>query len=249
MKHILSLILAISVTSVSHGAINVSESGAQATITADAPPRLPYGVGDVLKLTRAKVGEEIIVTYIQSSGLVYGLKAQDIVYLRDEGVSDKVIMELLNQSRRVAQQQPAPIATQTMQPQPQYVAPPAQPVYEQPVYTEPASSLYVIPAATPAYPYYYSSYGYGGYYPYYSSYRYFGCYPSYSSFCYPRYGFSAGYRAPYYGFGGRSSFSVSASIGGRSGGGFHGGFVAGSRGGGSVGGRSMGGGHSMGGRR
>src|SRR5438552_13472071 len=59
-------------------------------VSATATVKLPYGVADVLKLNRGKVSDEIIVTYVQSSGTVYNLSPQDIVYLRDQGVSDRV---------------------------------------------------------------------------------------------------------------------------------------------------------------
>src|SRR6188508_3756051 len=50
-----------------------------------APARLPYGVDDILKLTRGKVNEEVIVAYIHSTGTIYNLNANDIVFLREQG--------------------------------------------------------------------------------------------------------------------------------------------------------------------
>jgi hypothetical protein len=58
---------------------------AQASVAVEAP-RLPYGVADVVKLSRAQVSEEIIVSYIQNSGTVYSLEPKDILYLKDQGV-------------------------------------------------------------------------------------------------------------------------------------------------------------------
>src|SRR5215471_5789507 len=51
--------------------------------------KLPYGVEEVLKLSRANISDDITINYIQSSGTIYNLTAQDIVYLRNQGVSDR----------------------------------------------------------------------------------------------------------------------------------------------------------------
>jgi hypothetical protein len=219
--------------------------------TAPAQPRVPYGAQDVLKLTRAKVSEDIVVTYVENSGTVYGLRADDIVFLRDQGVSDRVIAAMINQSKHLAET--API--QPMQPAPGYQPQPPQDYsYPQPGYvdnTQPASSVYVIPYSTPAYPYYSS-------YPYYDSsyynYPYYGFYGSFSPFCFSRGfrgGFGRGFGSPFVavraGFGGgRGGFSGSFS----SGGGHFGGGGHFSGGGGHIsvgGGGHVGGGHSGGG--
>ena len=61
-------------------------------LSSDAPPaKLPYGVDDVLKLSRAQISEDITLNYVRNSGTIYNLAPKDIVYLRNEGVSDKVI--------------------------------------------------------------------------------------------------------------------------------------------------------------
>src|SRR3954463_13055858 len=68
----------------------------QAVVSAQVNvPHLPYGVDDVLKLTHAKVGEDVVVAFVQNSGIGYSLRANDIVYLRDQGVSDHVISVML----------------------------------------------------------------------------------------------------------------------------------------------------------
>ena len=196
-----------------------------------ALPRLPYGVDDVLKLSRAKLTEEVVISFIENSGNTYSLRPQDIVFLRDEGVSDRVITVMLSQSKRAPTTAPAPTY---VQPQPTPAPAPVVQEYAQPapVYTQPASTLYVIPYSTPAYPYYSSYPYYGGSYPYYSSY-------GYSSFCYPRSYYSGGYGrsycSPYRPFIGIHANLGHVSIGGRIGGGGH-----------SLGGRIGGGGHSIG---
>src|SRR4029077_18713742 len=44
-----------------------------ASVTATAPVRLPYGVEDVLKLSRAQIGDDITLNYIQNNGTIYNL--------------------------------------------------------------------------------------------------------------------------------------------------------------------------------
>jgi len=190
MKRLTSTALALAVfTSLGAQAQTDNQPGpeSQVAVTAPAAPaHLPYGVDDVVKLTRAKVGEDVIVSFVENSGIPYSLRANDIVFLREQGVTDHVLSVMLAQKKAVANTAPAP--AQPVQPPmvpseyPQY---PQQPATD---YTEPVSSSYVIPYATAAYPYY-SSYGYGYGYPYY-----------YASFGYPYCGYG-GYYGRYCGYG------------------------------------------------
>ena len=163
------------------------------TTTVTEALKLPYGVEDVLKLSRAQVSEDVITTYIQNSGTIYGLRPQDIVYLKQQGVSDRIINTMMEQ-RRIANE----VAAQAQQQQAaaQQAAaiadnnyPVAAPAYSEPepaapVVTQPAAStLYVIPYPTPAYPRYSGSYCY----PYTYSYPY-----SYYGYCRPVAGFRFG---------------------------------------------------------
>jgi hypothetical protein len=159
---------------------STGNSGA-ATVTAatSGPVKLPYGVEDVLKMSRAQVSDDVIATYIQNTGTIYSLGPNDIVYLKEQGVSDRIVNTMLDQ-RRIANE----VAAQAQQQQAAAQAPAAAadnntpvttPAYTDaqsvaPAVTQPAaSSLYVIPYPTPAYPYYarpYYSYSYPYYYPY-----------------------------------------------------------------------------------
>jgi hypothetical protein len=62
-------------------------------------PQLAYGVPQILQLTQAKVGDDTIVSYIKNSGNSYGLNADQIIYLKQQGVSDAVITTMLNQPK------------------------------------------------------------------------------------------------------------------------------------------------------
>ncbi len=178
-------------------ALNATAQDAASTPTAAAaaapaeaaPANLPSGVGDIVKLTRAQVSEEVTLNYIRNSGTIYNLQPKDIVYLRNEGVSDRVINAMVDQRKNVpvetaaqaaaanaATSAQAPVSSEavpapTVQYVPTYVQP--APVYVQP---EPdyaaASTLYVIPYASArfdypnAFPYGYPYRYWGGYYPY-----------------------------------------------------------------------------------
>src|SRR3954464_11427977 len=56
--------------------------------TATAQTKLPYGVEDVVKLSRAQVSEDVILNFVQSSGTIYNLGPKDLVALKEAGVSD-----------------------------------------------------------------------------------------------------------------------------------------------------------------
>ncbi len=231
--------------------VGVSAQGEAAVL-----PKLPYGAQDVVKLTKAKVSDEVIIAFIQNSGRSYGLRPQDIVYLHDQGVSDRVVTIMLE-----AKAAPAPMAyTAPAQPVPPAPAPQEYP-QPAPAYSEPASSMYVIPYSTPAYPYYSSYYSY----PYYYNYPYYGYYGASFSFGSPRYCYSPWYGRSFYGynrgfvavrgggFGGRSGFIGHSGFSGHSGFVGHSGFGGHSSftGHGSFGGGrgSFGGGGRMGGHR
>ena len=157
-----------------------------------APVKLPYGVEDVLKLSRAQVSEDVTLNFFRNSGTIYNLAPKDIVYLRNEGVSDRVVNAMLDQRKNVpaetaAQSAPpsAPVAPQapvypgandaaaaqaSAQYAPTYVQP--APVYVEPQPTDvPTSTVYVIP-------YYSSGYSYANCYPYYYGGYYRSCGPS-----------------------------------------------------------------------
>jgi hypothetical protein len=194
-----------------------AESNAPVVLTSSSPAdtstsvvKLPYGVEDVLKLSRANISEEIILNYVQSSGTIYNLGPQDIVYLRNQGVSDRVINAMVGQRKLVeataqAQQQVTP-AVPIVPTFPDASVAPVAPVYPDsgPAYAEPtaapaASSVYVIPSPQVSAAYY-------GYYSYpYSYYGYYG--PYYSAYCAPSVSIGIGfggygyYHGCYYGRG------------------------------------------------
>ena len=111
-----------------------------------AAPQLSYGVPEVLQLSQAKVGDSTIIAYIQNSGNNYGLNAAQIIYLRQQGVSDPVINAMLNQRSQTAQTASAAtsptVDSSTYNTQTSTATAPPAVTYVQ---TVPASSVYVIP--------------------------------------------------------------------------------------------------------
>jgi len=162
MRYVSAAAIATAVAAVLAGAnpaafaqANVPFSAPASTpATAPETVQLSASVWDVLKLSRAKVSDDITVAYIQKGDRRYNLNASEIVYLRNEGVSDQVLAAMLNQpsgTTPAAATAPAPAAAPPAASAPQYVSPPPTTAV---VETAPASSVFVIPSS----PTYYSFY-------------------------------------------------------------------------------------------
>ena len=137
-------------------------TAAQPAAASQAALQLSYGVAEVVQLARANVSEDVIVNYVQSSGNGYGLDANQILYLKQQGVSDRVINAMLNQRSRMAAAQTAPQSPAASSAPTATVVAPTTPA---PLVS--SSSVYVIPD-TQTYDYY--TYYYPNYYPYYGYY-------------------------------------------------------------------------------
>jgi len=107
------------------------------TCHAQTPPsNLSPGLQEVLKLTKAQMGDDVVISYINNSGTAFHLSADDLVYLKEQGVSQPVITVLLQAKAAVPAPQPAPagVANPAPVPAPQFApavaaqpsAPPAQ---------------------------------------------------------------------------------------------------------------------------
>jgi hypothetical protein len=101
-----------------------------------APATQSPQLQEVVKLTQAKMSDDVIISYIKNSGSSYNLSADDILYLNSQGVSQPVISTLL-QSKSAgapvavsASSTPAPAVPSSPPPNyPQPVSPyPGQPV-------------------------------------------------------------------------------------------------------------------------
>jgi hypothetical protein len=150
-------------------------------------------VPQVLQLSQAKIGESTIVAYIQNSGTIYSLNASEIIYLKQQGVSDAVITTMLNQRQRATQAAaqtapPVPAAATTSQPGSAGTSTAVAQPSGTCVQTVPSSTIYVIPDT--------QTYNYDAYFyqPYY--------YPYYGGWYYPPVTFSFGFGGGYYHGGG-----------------------------------------------
>ena len=86
----------------------------------------PLTIADVEALTKAGISDDLIISQIRNSRTVYYLTAQDIIALKNHGVSDRVINFMINTQSQVGSHQvsgvegpppPAPL------PEPLVVAP------------------------------------------------------------------------------------------------------------------------------
>ena len=48
-------------------------------------------VNDVVQMSQRRVGDDLIINQIYNSSTVFNLSSQDVIYLREQGVSDRVI--------------------------------------------------------------------------------------------------------------------------------------------------------------
>ena len=187
-----------------------AQSAADTTTTQTASvasaTQLPYGASQILRLAQAKVGDDTIIAFIKNSEYSYALDAGQIIYLRQQELSDTVISAMLNQPKPAVAAAPAVSAPQpsgstvTTASGTTITTPNGSTATVAPTVTyvqsAPASGVYVIPDTQT---YYYDSRYYQPYY-----YPYYG-------WSYPAVSLSFGFGGGYHG-------------GGFHGGGFHGSF-------------------------
>jgi hypothetical protein len=136
-----------------------------------AMPTTPLSSADaqILQLAQAKISDGTIITFIQNSGTVFGLDASQIVYLKQQGVSEGVINAMLNQrsAMAAAQQQQQQQQQQQTPPTPDQSAAAQQYAVAQPSTPAP-STVYIVPDSSASYynswaaPYWNSYPGYVG---------------------------------------------------------------------------------------
>jgi hypothetical protein len=184
-------------------------------------PAFSAGVGDILRMVEAKVDLEVIKAYINNSRTAYNPSADEIIALKDRGVSSEVLTAMLQHGAQVRAQAAQAAQGAATPAVPQTVLAAGNPYAPTYTYPYPVTS-YAYPTYSYDYPvYYYGGYNYGSYWPWYWPSLYFGWYP-YGGYCgYPYH--YCGYRYPY-------------CYGGRGYGYYHGGHIY-------YGGRSYSGGH------
>ncbi len=66
------------------------------------PRQPPLGQADVISLVKAGEPDEAIMRRIDATGTVFNLSADDIVLLRKEGVSDRLVTYMMDTRTRAA---------------------------------------------------------------------------------------------------------------------------------------------------
>jgi outer membrane protein with glycine zipper len=94
---------------------NAVDNSEKKAAAAAAQRRL--GLVDIVQMTQSHISDELIIQDIRTTGSVFTLSAQDTIWLRQSGVSEPVIAEMMATATRY----------------PRYSA-----VYGEPVYVEPA---------------------------------------------------------------------------------------------------------------
>jgi hypothetical protein len=88
----------------------------QAARIAAANAHPPLSLEEIANLTQQHVSDEIIITQIRTTGSVYNLTAEQIVWLRQVGVSERVIQEM-----QLTAQYPQPVYVVDPPPPPVHV--------------------------------------------------------------------------------------------------------------------------------
>ena len=111
----------------------------QAQTAATQNPQLQ----EVVKLTQAKMSDDVILSYVKNSGASYNLSADDILYLNGQGVSQPVISALLQSKSATPSPAPVPTVATPSTPAPAQVSPypVASPVVTAPSVPPPGSDI------------------------------------------------------------------------------------------------------------
>lgn len=80
---------------VSFLAVGIGLSATLREARAQAAPDLPSGVQDVIKLVKAGLSEDVVLAQIKSTGASYNFSADQLIYLKDQGVTQNEIKALM----------------------------------------------------------------------------------------------------------------------------------------------------------
>jgi len=137
-----------------------------ASISQPAPVALSSGAAQILRLGQAKISDDTMIAFIQNSGTGFTLNADQIIYLKQQGISDAVINAMLTQPKNGA-----PSTVVAAAPAPATETPSATTAATATTVYVPSTTYYYYPPLYRNYPYSYDS-----------------CWP------YPAVSFSLGYR-------------------------------------------------------
>ena len=124
-------------------------SGGNTSHAQTPPANLSPGLQEVLKLSKAQVGDEVIIGYVNNSGTAFPLTSDEILYLKDQGVSQPVIAALLRAKAAAPPPTVSPEPPTAPQPVPAPSANPAPVPAPQPPPTVVAQQPAPLPEAPP----------------------------------------------------------------------------------------------------
>jgi hypothetical protein len=101
------------------------------------------GIADVIDMARRGHADEVIITQIRNTGSTFSLAPSDLNMLKDNGVSNAVIVEM--QSRPAGAVAVAPSRVYVREPQPPTTVIVREPYYRPPVVVVPARPYYYRP--------------------------------------------------------------------------------------------------------
>jgi hypothetical protein len=103
---------------IGHG-VDESERKTEAQIAAATnPPRGPLGITDVVQMAQSHVTDDVIISQIRSTGSVFRLSANDTIWLKQNGVSDVVVKEMLATAGRVPRRYYSAAPVYVVEPEP-----------------------------------------------------------------------------------------------------------------------------------
>ena len=83
-------------------------------------PRAALGLSDVIRMAQSHVGDDVVIAQIRSTGSVFHLSANDVIWLKQQGVSDAVLREMV----ATAERRPTRVERRTVHSHPVYVVEP-----------------------------------------------------------------------------------------------------------------------------
>jgi hypothetical protein len=106
------------------GLIGHAADDSEKKAIAAAQPQHPLGVVDIVQMVQSHISDDLIVSDIRTTGSVFYLSAQDTIWLKQNGVSDRVVAEMMATANRV----PRRVYTSAVYPEPVYVVEQPPPV-------------------------------------------------------------------------------------------------------------------------
>src|SRR5256885_15056774 len=95
---------------------------------AEAPPpgkpenavqvNISPAAAEIVRLAESGLGDEVVSSYVTNSQTAFNLSADDIVYLKDVGISEAVISLMMSHDRQIRESGPPPVTAQTPPPAP-----------------------------------------------------------------------------------------------------------------------------------